>query len=183
METRKRIHKCPPPVPILSQSIRAGPRLSVWTFRNKASRLISLLTYLPRKMEQTECSETSAYKIRRRGITQKKTYNILNKAKVWNQEFRNKLRFYGEVLLAPHTTSQAGGPPLVCCPRLLIQYICSYPPYWRTFLHPQPEDAPCRGDRKLLITGKKPRPTNVPSKVLHRQCLLILLGMWNFKTT
>jgi len=37
-------------------------------------------------MEQAECSETSAYKIRRRGITQKKTYNIQNTAKVWNQE-------------------------------------------------------------------------------------------------
>jgi hypothetical protein len=23
----------------------------------------------------------------------------------------------------------AGGPPVVGCPRLLIQYICSYPPY------------------------------------------------------
>jgi hypothetical protein len=44
------------------------------------------LTYLPRKMEQTECSETSHIKFRRRGITQKKTYNILNTAKVWNQE-------------------------------------------------------------------------------------------------
>ena len=42
---------------------------------------------------------------------------------------------------------QAGGPPLVGCPRQLIQYIRSYPPYRRPFLHPQPEDAPCRGDR------------------------------------
>jgi len=45
-----------------------------------------LHTYPPMKMEQTECSETSAYKIRRRGITQKKAYKIPNKAKVWNQE-------------------------------------------------------------------------------------------------
>ena len=42
---------------------------------------------------------------------------------------------------------QAGGPPLVGCPRLLIQFIRSYPPYRRPFLYPQPEDAPCRGDR------------------------------------
>jgi len=42
---------------------------------------------------------------------------------------------------------QAGGPPLVGCPRLLIQYIRSYPPYRRPFLYPQPENAPCRGDR------------------------------------
>jgi hypothetical protein len=29
----------------------------------------------------------------------------------------------------PHAEPQVGGPPLVDCPRLLIQYICSYPPY------------------------------------------------------
>jgi hypothetical protein len=47
---------------------------------------------------------------------------------------------------------KAGGPHLFGCPRLFIQYIRSYPPYWRPFLHPQPEDAPCRGDRDPLIT-------------------------------
>jgi len=45
---------------------------------------------------------------------------------------------------------QAGGPPLVGCPRLLIQFIRSYPPYRRPFLYPQPEDAPCRSDRDPL---------------------------------
>ena len=44
--------------------------------------------YLPVKMEQTECSETSAYKTRRRVITQKKAYNIQNTAKAWNQELQ-----------------------------------------------------------------------------------------------
>ena len=61
------------------------------------------------------------------------------------------IRFYGKELLAPNP--QTGGLPLVGCPRLLIQYIRSCPPYWRPFLHPQPEDAPCRGDRDPLITG------------------------------
>ena len=42
---------------------------------------------------------------------------------------------------------QAGVPPIAGYPRLLIQFIRSYPPYRRPFLHPQPEDAPCRGDR------------------------------------
>ena len=46
---------------------------------------------------------------------------------------------------------QNGRSHLSGCPRLLIQYIHSYPPYWRPFLHPQPEDAPCRGDRVPLI--------------------------------
>ena len=40
------------------------------------------MTYLPMKMEQTDSSETSAYKIQRPGITQKKAYNIQNTAKV-----------------------------------------------------------------------------------------------------
>ena len=48
---------------------------------------------------------------------------------------------------------QAGGPPLFGCPQLLIQFIRSYPPYRRAFLYPQPEDAPCRGDRDPLHGG------------------------------
>jgi len=48
---------------------------------------------------------------------------------------------------------QAGGPPLFGCPRPLIQYIRSYPPYWRPFLHPQTEDAPCLGDQDPLMTA------------------------------
>jgi len=45
---------------------------------------------------------------------------------------------------------QAGGPPLVGCPRLIIQFIRSYPPYRRQSLYPQSEDTPCRGDRDPL---------------------------------
>jgi len=48
---------------------------------------------------------------------------------------------------------QAGGPPRFGCPLLCIQYIRSHPPYWRPFLHPQPEDAPYRGDRDPLKHG------------------------------
>jgi hypothetical protein len=47
--------------------------------------------------------------------------------------FRNKgcLRI-GVVSTSPNP--QAGGSPRVGCPRLLIQYIRSYPPNWRPFL-------------------------------------------------
>ena len=48
---------------------------------------------------------------------------------------------------------KAAGPPLVGCPRLFIQFIRSYPPHRRPFLHPQPEDAPCRGDRDPQTRG------------------------------
>ena len=51
----------------------------------------------------------------------------------------------GDVSASPNP--QAGGPPLVGCPRLFIQFIRCHPPYRRPFLHPQPEDAPCPGDR------------------------------------
>jgi hypothetical protein len=62
--------------------------------------------------------------------------------------FLNMVFLWGGVVSAS-PNPQAGGPPFVGCPRLLIQYIRSYPPYRRPFLHPQPEDAPCRGDRDL----------------------------------
>jgi hypothetical protein len=62
--------------------------------------------------------------------------------------FRNKLTFYGEELLAPRPT-QAGGPPLAGCPRLLIQYIRSYLPYLEAvFSIRNLKDAPCRGDKE-----------------------------------
>jgi hypothetical protein len=48
---------------------------------------------------------------------------------------------WGVVSTSPNP--QAGEPPLVGCPRLLIKYIRSYPPYWKPFLRPQPDDAPC----------------------------------------
>jgi hypothetical protein len=51
---------------------------------------------------------------------------------------------WGVVSTSPNP--QARGPPLVGCLRLLIQYIHGCPPYWRLFLHTQPEDALCCGD-------------------------------------
>ena len=56
----------------------------------------------------------------------------------------------GDVSTSPNP--QAGGLPIVGRPRLLIQYIRGYTPYWRPFLHPHPEDAPCCGDRNPLIS-------------------------------
>jgi hypothetical protein len=54
--------------------------------------------------------------------------------------------------LAKH---QTGGRPFVSCARLLIQYRPShkYPSYWKPFLQPQLEDAPCHGDWVTLMTN------------------------------
>jgi hypothetical protein len=64
--------------------------------------------------------------------------------------FGNKLIFYGEELLAPRPTPQTAGQPLVGCTRLLIQYICSYPP--------KPEDvSSIRNLRtRLVVVTKDP---------------------------
>jgi hypothetical protein len=43
--------------------------------------------------------------------------------------FRNNLIFLRRGVVSPTPNPQAGGQPLVGCPRLLIQYIRSYPPY------------------------------------------------------
>ena len=64
-------------------------------------------------------------------------------------------------------TIASGGPPLVGCSRLFIQYIRSYHPYCRPFLHPQPEDSPCRGDRDPLIT------VGLIYTVIHESCYTI----------
>ena len=43
------------------------------------------------KMEETECSETSAYTFQAPEITQKKAYNIQYTAKVWYQDWPTSL--------------------------------------------------------------------------------------------
>jgi hypothetical protein len=41
----------------------------------------------------------------------------------------NKLEVLQLGVVSPLPSPQAGGLPLISCPRLLIQYICSHPPY------------------------------------------------------
>jgi hypothetical protein len=77
---------------------------------------------------------------------------------------------WGVVSTSPNP--QAGGPPFVGCPRLIIQYIRSYPPYWRPLLHPQPEDAPCHGDRDPLSTQR-----HLCSYMLCKVCIRILFSL------
>jgi hypothetical protein len=64
--------------------------------------------------------------------------------------FCNMVIFYGEVLLAPHPTPKLEDHPLSAVRDCIFAATVQIR---RPFLHPQPEDAPCRGDRDPLIMG------------------------------
>jgi len=66
--------------------------------------------------------------------------------------FSQQGQFLRRGVVSTSPNLQAGRQPFVGRPRL-IQYITSYPPYWRSFLQMQPEDLPCLGDRDPLIVG------------------------------
>jgi hypothetical protein len=59
--------------------------------------------------------------------------------------------FYGEELLAPRPTPKLEDHPLSAVCDCLFKIFAATLHNWRPFLHPQPEDAPCRGDRDQLI--------------------------------
>jgi len=63
--------------------------------------------------------------------------------------FRNIIRFDGEKLLAPRSTPKLEDHHLSAVRDWLFNIFAAY---WRSFLHPQPEDAPCRRDMDPLIT-------------------------------
>ena len=79
-------------------------------------------------------------------------------------------------VVSTSSNPQAGGPPLVGCSRLLIQFIHSYPPYWRPFLHPQPEDAPYRGDRDPLSWNFTTTHTIYPKDAVQIHIHFFLMG-------
>jgi hypothetical protein len=68
--------------------------------------------------------------------------------------FHNMVIFYGEELLAPRPTPKLENHPLSAVRDCLFKVFAATLHIWRPFLHPQPEDAPCRGDRDTLIMGE-----------------------------
>jgi hypothetical protein len=61
--------------------------------------------------------------------------------------FRNKLIFYGERLLAPRPTPKLGTTPCRLSATAYSTYSQLPSKTGGNLLHPQPEDAPCRGDK------------------------------------
>jgi hypothetical protein len=64
---------------------------------------------------------------------------------------RNMVICYGEELLAPRPTPKLEDHPLSAVRDCLFNIFAATLHICRPFLHPQPEDAPCRGDRDRLI--------------------------------
>ena len=62
------------------------------------------------------------------------------------------IRFYGEALLAPHPHPKLEDHPLSAVRDCLFNIFAATLHICRPFLHPQPEDTPCRGDRDPLTT-------------------------------
>jgi hypothetical protein len=65
--------------------------------------------------------------------------------------FRNLVIFYDDKLLAPRPTPKLEDHPLSALRDCLINVFAATLPIHRPFLHLQPEDATCRGDRDRLI--------------------------------
>ena len=130
-------------MPLLSHLISCTPTKSNLYLANFLAAAVSqpalykLLTFhIPNLMSLFRCLGSTKVSIQVRGI-------LYECFVTW---------YFLRWVVSTSPNPQAGGPPLVGCLRMLIQYIRSYPSHWRPFLHPQPDDAPCRGDRLSTCT-------------------------------
>ena len=63
---------------------------------------------------------------------------------------------YGEEFLTPRPTPTLKDHPLSAVRDCLFNILAASLHIWMPFLHPQPENAPCRSDRDPLITDRDP---------------------------
>ena len=79
--------------------------------------------------------------------------------------------FYGKVWLAPLPIPNLEDHTLSAVCDCLCSIFNSYFPYWKSFLHSQPKDAPRRDDRDPLITAMLflyiNKPRFVPPKLMY----------------
>jgi hypothetical protein len=79
-------------------------------------------------------------------------YRRLVRIRVSCNLFVTWLSFYGEEYLTPRPKPKLENHPLSAVRSYLFNIFPATLLIWRSFLHPQSEDAPCRGDRDPLIT-------------------------------
>jgi hypothetical protein len=94
-------------------------------------------------------------------------------ASVWK---KGQFLQWGVVSTLPNP--QAGGPLPVGRSWLLIHYIHSFPPYWRSFLYPQPVDLSCCGDRGPLFMAHACTQSYNSANVL----VLVVIFSWLVRT-
>ena len=161
-----RTHKRPPPVPILGQP-------------NPVHMLTSHFLEIHPNIIHPSTPRSPQWSLSLRFPHQDPIHPPLIRIVLSPEQASHLWMFLNNVFLQGGVVStspnpQAGGPPLVGCPRLLIQFIRSYPPYRRPFHYPQPEDAPCRGDRDPLTQQLQelhpPIPTHCSVKTCPARC-------------
>jgi hypothetical protein len=85
-----------------------------------------------------------------------------------------QIKFSRGGVVSTSPNPQAGGPHLVVCPRLLIQFIRNYPPYRGPFVHPQPED--CKSLYLIYMVNCVEKTHYVHGKKKKCRYLLDLFG-------
>jgi hypothetical protein len=92
--------------------------------------------------------------------------------------FRNTVFFYGEELLAPRPTPKLEDHPLSAVRDCLFDVFAATLHIRRPFLRPQPEDAPCRGDRDrhIVVTGTDLSWWQGPTYRGDRDRLIVVTG-------
>jgi hypothetical protein len=102
---------------------------------------------------------------------------IINLRTYITNDFRNKLIFYGEELLAPRLAPKLEDHPLSFVRGCLFNIFAATLHCWRSFLHPQPEF------RHVVVTGIPPITHNeniATFDVLHKPFIRMcqLFGYW-----
>jgi hypothetical protein len=85
---------------------------------------------------------------------------------------RNLVIFYGEELLAPRPTPKLEDHPLSAVRDCLFNLFAATLHIRRPFLHLQPEEAPCRGDRDRLILARFEHSALKPHVFINYLCVV-----------
>jgi hypothetical protein len=92
-------------------------------------------------------------------------------------KFRNMISFLRWGVVSTSPTTKLEGHPLSAVRDCLFNIFAATLHIWRPFRHPQPEDAPCRGDKQTTLTWKH-RSKTCPNASLLPQIPHGLAWIW-----